>query len=351
MKKILLTTALFILLSGLAQSVQFRIEAELYNEEGTDYIAANYSKYIKIYVTNDDRQMGDWCTPFKIYGTGGLSNINYSTPNSWIVSNEFKDIWNMLTDEATESWDGNLTTPDQYNFTGVASPFKGFWQPVGGEILAFSFYFDVMGSFICGQLIGNLCIDSGDFGNDTYDWIFDPPLSFNGPYCWPVKKCCCGSVDFVNGIEGPLTLDVGQDYSYQFILNNLLGSESFLELEMGPGQVNSGDWIWSWTPTLEDIGNHRVIVKGYGEGDPNLAIDRNFFEVEVLRPLCGDVQFDGQVNILDITYLITYLYKDGTKPEIIEVSDVNSSGDTNILDITYLINFLYKGGPDPSCPY
>jgi uncharacterized protein (TIGR02145 family) len=29
--------------------------------------------------------------------------------------------------------------------------------------------------------------------------------------------------------------------------------------------------------------------------------------------------------------------------------DVNNSGDVNVLDITYLINYVYKGGPEPDC--
>ena len=29
---------------------------------------------------------------------------------------------------------------------------------------------------------------------------------------------------------------------------------------------------------------------------------------------------------------------------------VNNSGNVNILDITYLIAYLYKGGPPPDCP-
>lgn len=65
---------------------------------------------------------------------------------------------------------------------------------------------------------------------------------------------------------------------------------------------------------------------------------------------CGDVDASGIVNILDITYLINYLYKGGPAPDPIESADVNSSGIVNLLDITYLINYLYKGGPEPDCP-
>lgn len=65
--------------------------------------------------------------------------------------------------------------------------------------------------------------------------------------------------------------------------------------------------------------------------------------------LCGDANGDRNINILDIIYLIDYLYKHGPPPEPLAAADVDGSGAINVLDITYLISFLYKGGPEPSC--
>lgn len=65
--------------------------------------------------------------------------------------------------------------------------------------------------------------------------------------------------------------------------------------------------------------------------------------------ICGDVNNRGDINLLDVTYLISYLYKGGPEPAFPEAADVNMSGDLNILDAAYLIMYLYKGGPDPVC--
>ena len=65
--------------------------------------------------------------------------------------------------------------------------------------------------------------------------------------------------------------------------------------------------------------------------------------------ICGDVNGDLVVNILDITYLISYLYKGGPAPDPIESGDADGNDVINILDITYLISYLYKGGPAPIC--
>jgi uncharacterized Ntn-hydrolase superfamily protein len=72
---------------------------------------------------------------------------------------------------------------------------------------------------------------------------------------------------------------------------------------------------------------------------------------EVYYHLCGDANGDFTHNILDISYLINYLYQEGPIPfPFIEVGDCNGDGTINILDITYMIAHLYMGGPAPMCP-
>lgn len=65
---------------------------------------------------------------------------------------------------------------------------------------------------------------------------------------------------------------------------------------------------------------------------------------------CGDADGNGVVDLLDITYLINYIYRDGPAPDPIEYADVNNSGNINILDVCYLIYYRYKNGPLPDCP-
>ncbi|UCD94945.1 MAG: SBBP repeat-containing protein [Candidatus Zixiibacteriota bacterium] len=65
--------------------------------------------------------------------------------------------------------------------------------------------------------------------------------------------------------------------------------------------------------------------------------------------VCGDANDDEAINILDVTYIVNYLYKEGPEPDPIEVADANGDGNINILDVTHLVNYLYKNGPDPIC--
>jgi len=66
----------------------------------------------------------------------------------------------------------------------------------------------------------------------------------------------------------------------------------------------------------------------------------------------GDADGNGAHNILDITYIINYLYKGGPPPIPYPLcsGDADCNCSLNILDATYLIKYLYKGGPPPcSC--
>jgi hypothetical protein len=110
-------------------------------------------------------------------------------------------------------------------------------------------------------------------------------------------------------------------------------------------------------------GNYGPTIGAYNRGDDHYfdgTIDqvkiynRALTETEIKNELkaafiCGDVNSNGAVNILDITYLINYLYKGGPPPGVAVAANVDGNGAVNILDITYLINYLYKGGPEPLC--
>ncbi len=65
---------------------------------------------------------------------------------------------------------------------------------------------------------------------------------------------------------------------------------------------------------------------------------------------CGDVNNDGESsNILDLTYLVDYIFRGGPAPVPLLRGDLNNDDKTNILDLTYLVNYIFRGGPEPIC--
>jgi len=54
--------------------------------------------------------------------------------------------------------------------------------------------------------------------------------------------------------------------------------------------------------------------------------------------------------LLDISYLINFLYRGGPPPVFYQAADVNNSLTINILDVVTLIAYIYRGGPEPNCP-
>jgi hypothetical protein len=68
--------------------------------------------------------------------------------------------------------------------------------------------------------------------------------------------------------------------------------------------------------------------------------------------LCGDVNANGVVDVGDVVYLVSYLYRGGPAPiPMVCVGDVNNNDVVDVGDLVYLVSYLYKGGPapDPNC--
>ncbi|PKK83369.1 MAG: hypothetical protein CVT49_08635, partial [candidate division Zixibacteria bacterium HGW-Zixibacteria-1] len=65
--------------------------------------------------------------------------------------------------------------------------------------------------------------------------------------------------------------------------------------------------------------------------------------------VCGDANGDGLTNLLDITFVISYIYRQGPAPEPVASANVDGSGGITILDVSYMINYIYKDGPPYNC--
>jgi hypothetical protein len=65
--------------------------------------------------------------------------------------------------------------------------------------------------------------------------------------------------------------------------------------------------------------------------------------------VCGDVNETGNVDIADIVYLVSYLFKHGPEPDPLYCANANGDSSVTIADIVYLVAFIFKHGPMPNC--
>ncbi len=61
----------------------------------------------------------------------------------------------------------------------------------------------------------------------------------------------------------------------------------------------------------------------------------------------GDANADGIVDMLDLIYLIHYLFLNGDPPLPLRVADINADCMVDVADVVYLINYIMRGGPPP----
>ncbi|MCH7948633.1 MAG: hypothetical protein IIC66_12635, partial [candidate division Zixibacteria bacterium] len=78
--------------------------------------------------------------------------------------------------------------------------------------------------------------------------------------------------------------------------------------------------------------------------------EMNAFNLVPSGPGCGD--FDGlagPINVLDLTYLVDYMFRGGAVPPDMKLADLTNDGNVGILDLTFMVDFIFRGGPPPPC--
>jgi hypothetical protein len=71
------------------------------------------------------------------------------------------------------------------------------------------------------------------------------------------------------------------------------------------------------------------------------------FGIAIIPRPYGDANNDWKVNLMDVSFIINYLYRHGPAPSDLNYCDVNGSCNINLLDVAYIINYLYRAGLAP----
>jgi hypothetical protein len=204
-----------------------------------------------------------------------------------------------------------------------------------------------------GDGVGNVCdncpndanVDQLDSDGDGIGNVCD--LCPNDPENDPDGDGICNDVDNCPGLANPSQADVDGDGIGDACDN--------CPNDYNPNQAdNDGD-------LLGDVCDDDDDDDGILDIDDNCPFNYNPLQEDgdgdgigdACEYMCGDANGDGFKNLIDILYLIAFLYSDGPQPyPVMQAGDMNNDGDINLLDILYLIDNIYgvPPGPDPVCP-
>jgi hypothetical protein len=85
----------------------------------------------------------------------------------------------------------------------------------------------------------------------------------------------------------------------------------------------------------------------YIASDPSGEVDTLLNWIRVVAFMRGDSNNDGDVDIGDVSFLISYIFRSGPAPAIEEAADANSDTTVDVSDALYLVNFIFRHGPPP----
>ncbi len=91
-----------------------------------------------------------------------------------------------------------------------------------------------------------------------------------------------------------------------------------------------------WGTTLQ-----QVEVSGQHTDGVSFAIDD---EVVYRGHIVGDANLDGGVNVVDLTFLVEYVFQGGPAPRFPETADLNEDGSVDVVDVMALAHYLFGPG-------
>ncbi len=225
-------------------------------------------------------------------------------------------------------------------------------------------------------LFGSIEISSAVTDNKLYSSSFG---LIDGEYYWRVKAFRISEGDstdysdvwsFTLDTQAPAAATLvapengantnNQTPIFEWSLPKIDGSTEFFELEISgdPGFSSAEPYFhyddlteasFLLPDALSQIGAYYWHVNHYdiagNESGYSPAFSFEYFEY-----ICGDANGDLVVNVGDVVFLISYIFKGGPAPDPLESGEVNLDGGVNVGDAVYLIAYIFSGGPPPCEP-
>jgi hypothetical protein len=227
------------------------------------------------------------------------------------------------------------------NVTGVYTPFY-FKDIDGKEYLYFAFTENTKSSAVTRIARILLCGDGMAINFPDTHWVFEAhaisPV-IDSVYFGNLGSCSVEDIDpssiRINDSIPITSSAVLNEGEYPDTLG-LTGKVMLITFD-ARGLIANYGWVF-------DTAAYQLTVSG---GLNNGSCFAAYGDVVIIGHRSGDLNGDGNVNVADVTYLVSYLFQGGSPPPVLEAADVNADNRVNIADITYLVNYLFRGGPGP----
>lgn len=184
------------------------------------------------------------------------------------------------------------------------------------------------------------------------DYCWQTPYFHNGQYTISVRAYDA----YGNNVMESMGVSVENyfELSGTILLSNKQGLDQTIVTVASSGQSDTTDEAGYFS--IPDVGGGSQLVEirqgGYEPVDMEVMMSQNQQIELTLNFLyaCGDANGDGDANVGDAVFLISYVFKGGSAPDPLEAGDANCDGQVNVGDAVYLIAHIFNGGPAPCCP-
>jgi hypothetical protein len=151
--------------------------------------------------------------------------------------------------------------------------------------------------------------------------------------------------------EGDTGGEAGEEYTYTASTTDPDGDDLYYLFEWGDETYS--EWAGPYASGDTAVSSH--IWNDYGSyGVKVIARDENGIYSQWSDPIqvgicvyCGDANSDGETNIVDVVYVVNYVFRSGPSPEPYLAGDANCDGNVTVADAVYLVNYLFKNGTAP----
>lgn len=155
--------------------------------------------------------------------------------------------------------------------------------------------------------------------------------------------------------SGPAQAPSGQEVVFEVLTTDDDGDQVFYEVDFGDNSKSTG-WtgpydegsVIEFAHTYETDGAYQISVRSMDIWDFDTPWSDS---AEILIDCCvvrGDVSPDGEVNIQDLLFLVSFMFSQGPAPECETAADINGNGvGPDIEDLFYLVTYMFGEGPAP----